>query len=198
MSDQTKLSNLVMSANMYLCPACKMPLCGTPEGHLPDCIVRKTTEHNLLSDGWKSPYEPEAAPLSGEGGERKSAEGCNEATEKNINKTGGNAMSKVWEHTLDEYEQAIKRSDTHGAAILRALLLPQLERPSVTVPKVDSVGTNCGLCGQPIPQGEEMFKYHGYSGPCPKVEHCECPEPMLSKSNKCDFCGKEVKGQCLS
>ena len=26
----------------------------------------------------------------------------------------------------------------------------------------------CGLCGEPMPEGEEMFKYHGYSGPCPK------------------------------
>jgi len=26
----------------------------------------------------------------------------------------------------------------------------------------------CGLCGEPMPAGEEMFKYHGYSGPCPK------------------------------
>lgn len=26
----------------------------------------------------------------------------------------------------------------------------------------------CGLCGEPMPPGEEMFKYHGYSGPCPK------------------------------
>lgn len=25
----------------------------------------------------------------------------------------------------------------------------------------------CGLCGKPLPPGEEMFKYHGYSGPCP-------------------------------
>lgn len=28
----------------------------------------------------------------------------------------------------------------------------------------------CGLCGQPMPPGEQMFQYHGYSGPCPKVE----------------------------
>lgn len=28
--------------------------------------------------------------------------------------------------------------------------------------------SKCGLCGEPMPQGEEMFKYHGYSGPCPK------------------------------
>lgn len=25
----------------------------------------------------------------------------------------------------------------------------------------------CALCGQPMPDGEEMFLYHGYSGPCP-------------------------------
>lgn len=28
--------------------------------------------------------------------------------------------------------------------------------------------TKCELCGEPMPAGEEMFKYHGYSGPCPK------------------------------
>lgn len=26
----------------------------------------------------------------------------------------------------------------------------------------------CELCGEPMPVGEEMFKYHGHSGPCPK------------------------------
>lgn len=33
---------------------------------------------------------------------------------------------------------------------------------------------NCDLCGEPMPEGEEMFKFHGHSGPCPK--------PPLSKS----------------
>lgn len=28
--------------------------------------------------------------------------------------------------------------------------------------------STCGLCGEPMPAGEEMFQYHGYSGPCPK------------------------------
>lgn len=28
--------------------------------------------------------------------------------------------------------------------------------------------STCELCGEPMPAGEEMFKYHGYSGPCPK------------------------------
>lgn len=26
----------------------------------------------------------------------------------------------------------------------------------------------CQLCGEPMPPGEQMFNYHGYSGPCPK------------------------------
>ncbi len=26
---------------------------------------------------------------------------------------------------------------------------------------------NCTLCGLPMPEGEEMFNYHGHSGPCP-------------------------------
>lgn len=25
----------------------------------------------------------------------------------------------------------------------------------------------CSVCGAPMPKGEEMFKFHGYSGPCP-------------------------------
>ena len=26
----------------------------------------------------------------------------------------------------------------------------------------------CDVCGEPMPPGEEMFRMHGYSGPCPK------------------------------
>lgn len=32
----------------------------------------------------------------------------------------------------------------------------------------------CGICGEPMPEGEEMFKYHGYS--------CDCPKPPLHPS----------------
>lgn len=28
--------------------------------------------------------------------------------------------------------------------------------------------SKCQLCGEPMPAGEEMFKFHGYSGPCPR------------------------------
>jgi hypothetical protein len=31
----------------------------------------------------------------------------------------------------------------------------------------------CELCGEPMPAGEQMFKFHGYSG--------ECPAPPLEK-----------------
>jgi hypothetical protein len=27
---------------------------------------------------------------------------------------------------------------------------------------------NCEICGEPMPELESMFKFHGYSGPCPK------------------------------
>ena len=36
--------------------------------------------------------------------------------------------------------------------------------------------SNCELCGEPMPLGEEMFKYHGYS--------CECPKTPLPKPPK--------------
>jgi hypothetical protein len=26
----------------------------------------------------------------------------------------------------------------------------------------------CEICGEPMPAGEGVFKFHGYSGPCPK------------------------------
>ena len=26
----------------------------------------------------------------------------------------------------------------------------------------------CSICGEPMPEGEGMFMYHGFSGPCPK------------------------------
>lgn len=41
----------------------------------------------------------------------------------------------------------------------------------------------CQLCGEPMPAGEEMFNYHGYSGPCPKPPRTDPrPErPLYSK-----------------
>lgn len=33
---------------------------------------------------------------------------------------------------------------------------------------MDSEKALCSLCGEPMPPGEQMFKFHGSSGPCPK------------------------------
>ncbi len=37
--------------------------------------------------------------------------------------------------------------------------------------------SKCELCGEPMPEGEEMFKFHGYSGPCPKPPLPGEPKP---------------------
>ena len=37
--------------------------------------------------------------------------------------------------------------------------------------------SKCELCGEPMPVGEEMFKYHGYSGDCPKPPLAPLPQP---------------------
>lgn len=36
--------------------------------------------------------------------------------------------------------------------------------------------SKCEICGEPMPAGEGVFKFHGYSGPCPKE-----PLPKQSK-----------------
>jgi hypothetical protein len=50
----------------------------------------------------------------------------------------------------------------------------------------------CKFCGEPMPEGEEMFNYHGYSGDCPKpplavpvCAFCQKPSP---DGNVCDVC----------
>lgn len=34
---------------------------------------------------------------------------------------------------------------------------------------------NCEICGEPMDEAESMFKYHGFSGACPKPP---LPKPM--------------------
>jgi hypothetical protein len=43
--------------------------------------------------------------------------------------------------------------------------------------------SNCTICGEEMPQGEEMFKFHGYSGPCPKPPLPK-PETELDRLRK--------------
>lgn len=40
----------------------------------------------------------------------------------------------------------------------------------------------CELCGEPMPDGEEMFKFHGFSGDCPKPP---LPKPVKAYDTKC-------------
>lgn len=44
----------------------------------------------------------------------------------------------------------------------------------------------CKLCGDPTPVGEEMFKYHGYSGECPKppLKAVKSLEEKLAEAQK--------------
>jgi hypothetical protein len=46
----------------------------------------------------------------------------------------------------------------------------------------------CGLCGEPMPPGEEMFKYHGYSGNCPKPP---LQKPKVPRQNSLVEANKE-------
>lgn len=48
----------------------------------------------------------------------------------------------------------------------------------------------CGLCGEPMPEGEENFQYHGYSGPCPMPPTKE--EPQVEPSERREW--KEFYG----
>lgn len=39
----------------------------------------------------------------------------------------------------------------------------------------DREAARCEICGEPMPPGEQMFKYHGFSGPCPSGKVAEIP-----------------------
>jgi len=44
----------------------------------------------------------------------------------------------------------------------------------------------CELCDEPMPKGEEMFKYHGYSGPCSKsITDSKATLQTLPRCPKC-------------
>ena len=65
--------------------------------------------------------------------------------------------------SLDQAEKDRLRSQ-HGVMGVYSEILHQrlaaLSEKEITGPK-------CVLCGQLMPPGEEMFQYHGFSGPCP-------------------------------
>lgn len=58
----------------------------------------------------------------------------------------------------------------------------------------------CELCGEPMPPNEQMFKFHGYSGPCPKPvksqeeiekEHKEADKKRVEQAAREGFYGSQ-------
>jgi len=39
----------------------------------------------------------------------------------------------------------------------------------------------CELCGEPMPPGEEMFKFHGLTGACPKPPTPRPEQPLSAR-----------------
>lgn len=55
--------------------------------------------------------------------------------------------------------------------------------------------SKCGMCGHPMPPGEEMFNYHGYSGPCPEPPLTDRSLPSVPEqppATTCSACGRSV------
>jgi hypothetical protein len=67
----------------------------------------------------------------------------------------------------------------HNPADFRAARTSSVRSPLQNEPKETKM-SNCELCGEPMPEGETMFKYHGYSGPCPKPPLPKDTQPRVS------------------
>lgn len=80
------------------------------------------------------------------------------------------------------------------SAIVAALSSPSTQEPNKeTKMSSEPEIARCGLCGEPMPAGEEMFNYHGYSGPCPT------PAPKPPQKATCETHGHIYghEGVCL-
>lgn len=67
---------------------------------------------------------------------------------------------------LEELVEELKgiRADLERQMRNAAKLHAEREHPIVD----EDLAGICVVCGEPMPPGEEMFKFHGYSGPCPE------------------------------
>lgn len=102
-------------------------------------------------------------------------------------------MTPEQEQTIRRDQDARRRLEVHGAdtpygksvrqldIVLAALDEARAETRQKTCPYLHTYPLqraehtessrpegNCELCGKPLPSGEEMFRYHGHSGPCPE------------------------------
>jgi hypothetical protein len=78
-------------------------------------------------------------------------------------------MPKIVVQLAQEVVDALREiAQERGCSMTEALRWAiENDRATVGEPKEEPPEGICGLCGKPMPEGEEMFKFHGYSGPCP-------------------------------
>ena len=58
----------------------------------------------------------------------------------------------------------------------------------------------CELCGEPMPEGEEMLNFHGYSSPCPKPpmqsdDGSEAVKSLFKRTTGVDVSVRVVNGE---
>jgi hypothetical protein len=112
---------------------------------------------------------------------------------------GGDKPSVVFLH--DGTKISVRR-DPNGAVWME-IGKASIIRAAAAEPVVESSIRVCELCGEPMPPGEEVFKFHGYSGPCPpknpdEGSHRNWTEDFNHENgrylNNCIFCHQTFKG----
>ena len=111
-------------------------------------------------------------------GLREAAAVCRERAKRYRETRNGAAIVLAQECEMDA--AAIERLIA-GAKIAS----PPPESPDATG-SAKAEAPACQLCGEPMPPGEEMFKFHGYSGPCPTKK--ADPVPAVSTWPVCPEC----------
>lgn len=104
-----------------------------------------------------------------------------------------------WQGEDETQDGPGKRGRSAGSRATLRQRLAALSSPSTQEPNKETKMSSepeiarCGLCGEPMPAGEEMFNYHGYSGPCPT------PAPKPPQKATCETHGHIYghEGVCL-
>lgn len=83
---------------------------------------------------------------------------------------------EVWQEAGETPEEMTARWNTRDGVKPPMADTPKIRDRTCNCRRVEGLHTpecpayddpRCALCGEPMPNGEEMFQYHGYSGPCP-------------------------------
>lgn len=71
-----------------------------------------------------------------------------------------------WLGTLQQYGFLPEVLDDRQKAVMEKMR-KSFRDARAAINKAKEIPGICGLCGNPMPEGETMFQYHGFSGPCP-------------------------------